>query len=376
MTEPEARPSPSLAKKIVFAAVLAILLAALLEAAAGKLMPESMDVARKILMGDEETYQIGLQNTIGHATQAYVNAPNYAHPENGPQHNADGYRGKAVTLEKPEGTLRILCLGGSTTYGTGVDRPEQAYPAVLEELLDADLPEGYADMEVMNGGLPWGTTAEALLHYHFRYRYYHPDVVVLNVGGNDAQGVAMPHYHPDASHWRRPMANLHALPKGWRWLARSRVLSLFVMEIFYRDFLEGGQFVIRSGEIPKAAWYRSGGRLAEHKKEIPLKELSYYQNLRALIEMVLDDGGRLLLVPFRAAPGDGYRGKSFELGQVIRNEGILKDLAAEYGLGYAPFPADVVGEDTWTDHCHLNAQGVRQKAAHLHDYLLPLLATP
>lgn len=40
---------------------------------------------------------------------------------------------------------------------------------------------------------------------------YQPDVVIINEGGNDAQGYTLPFYHPDNSNWRRPLVNLRAL---------------------------------------------------------------------------------------------------------------------------------------------------------------------
>ncbi|MEX2588755.1 MAG: hypothetical protein WD334_01035, partial [Chitinophagales bacterium] len=42
------------------------------------------------------------------------------------QHNIDGYRGNRIPVEKSE-KFRILCIGGSTTYGTGVLNPENTF---------------------------------------------------------------------------------------------------------------------------------------------------------------------------------------------------------------------------------------------------------
>ena len=256
---PATLPRPiSAARQRVFGAVLLVLLLGMVEWAARISLPANAVIGRRILLGRENANLVRMQNTIGQAYLLYASAPNYANERFGLQHNADGYRGKAVPLDKQPGVLRVLCLGGSTTYGGTVGRPEQAYPAVLEELLRADLPAAYTNVEVINGGLTWGTTAELLTHYHFKYHYYRPDLVIVNTGGNDAEGYTLPYYHPDNSNWRQPMVNLRPLPRAWRWLARSRLASLLMLNVFYADQLYGGQFVIPGGAKPAAPWFKPG----------------------------------------------------------------------------------------------------------------------
>ncbi|MEM8711684.1 MAG: hypothetical protein AAGG01_12080, partial [Planctomycetota bacterium] len=43
-------------------------------------------------------------------------------------HTPSGFRGVEVPLEKPEGGLRIACLGGSSTYGTGPSKDAFTWP--------------------------------------------------------------------------------------------------------------------------------------------------------------------------------------------------------------------------------------------------------
>src|SRR5688572_1482967 len=47
-----------------------------------------------------------------------------------------GFRGPTPGVPKPAGTLRVLCLGGSTTYGDGLEDGD-TYPVRLQELLAA-----------------------------------------------------------------------------------------------------------------------------------------------------------------------------------------------------------------------------------------------
>lgn len=347
------------------------------ELIAAGIMTPSCKIGRRILRGKENVQLVRTQNTIGQAYLLYICAPNYSHPLNGPQHNADGYRGKAVPLERRPGVLRVLCLGGSTTYGWAVPLPSQSYPAVLEELLRAKLPADYTDVEVINGGLPFATSAEILTHYHFKYHYYRPDIVVINEGGNDAQGYTLPYYHPDNSNWRQPMLNLRPLPKHWRWLAKSRFLSYIMLNVFYSDQFYGGQFSLREGAIPPAPWFKPQGQLLGDSVIIPDAQLSFSHNMEMLIREILFDGAKVLLAPFRTAPGIYEKlGKEYELSQVLRHEQIFLDFSRKYKVGFAPFPAATITFSNWVDHCHLNAAGESQKAGHIAAHVISLLAQP
>lgn len=364
--------SASRGKKRVFIFILILLLLALTEFIVKLVLPSDISTGRHILLGRENARQVRMQRSIAQPYLLYICAPNYNDGEFGMQHNEDGYRGPATPMDRIPGVYRILCLGGSTTYGGSVSRWEEAYPAVLEELLRVNLPPGFTDVEIINGGLLWATSAELLTHYHFKFHYYRPDLVIINEGGNDAQGYTLPYYHPDNSHWRQPMVNLRPLPQGWRWMAQSRLVSLAILNIFYSDQLKGGHFVIRQGAKPPAPWFKPGGRLTKKPREIPIEHLSFLHNIETLIHSIRKDGGRVLLVPFRANP-EGYKGKSFELSQIVRHEKIFVELAKKYSTGLAPFPASIISPGNWTDHCHLNSSGEREKATHIAEYVKPIL---
>jgi hypothetical protein len=90
----------------------------------------------------------------------------------------------APQLSEPEypDAIRILILGGSTTYGSRLER-NQTYPAALERLLNNRYP--YARFEVINAGVPWHTSMHSLLRYVALYATWKPDIVIVMHAFND-----------------------------------------------------------------------------------------------------------------------------------------------------------------------------------------------
>lgn len=77
----------------------------------------------------------------------YALTPGYDY--NGIRVNKLGFRGPEITAERSPGSLRIVAMGDSTTFGLyGHDCP---YPAQLQQGLDAMLPE--RKIEVVNAGV-------------------------------------------------------------------------------------------------------------------------------------------------------------------------------------------------------------------------------
>ena len=111
--------------------------------------------------------------------------------------NKWGFRGPEITLDKPSGTLRVLLLGGSTTYDTNTDG--ETWGDRLQELLAAANPDN--TVEVLNFGMnaasmPFHVTQFALLGVHFK-----PDLVIVYAGHNDLwSGLGLKGFKPDYSH--------------------------------------------------------------------------------------------------------------------------------------------------------------------------------
>jgi len=100
---------------------------------------------------------------------------------------AGEFRGKKVTWEKPDGVYRIVSLGGSSTFGWPyLDRPEVAYPAVLERLLNSRSHNPKVRYEVINAGIGGYSSYQGLAYFKERLWRLHPDMVTVCFGANDS----------------------------------------------------------------------------------------------------------------------------------------------------------------------------------------------
>lgn len=90
------------------------------------------------------------------------------------QINRDGYRGADILSPKPVGTLRILAVGDSFTFGVG-SPDDQTIPFLLEKDLKA---KGYS-VEVVNAGIGGEGTLQHYENIKRIHLKHQPDLVVL-----------------------------------------------------------------------------------------------------------------------------------------------------------------------------------------------------
>lgn len=109
--------------------------------------------------------------------------------------NSLGFRDREFAREKAPGRFRILGIGDSFTFGTGV-RLEDTYLARLQALLDAGGAAGH--YEVLNLGVMGFDTAHEVALLREVGLAFSPDLVILCYTLNDAQPVAPRSQRPPA----------------------------------------------------------------------------------------------------------------------------------------------------------------------------------
>jgi len=95
--------------------------------------------------------------------------------------NELGLRHGTMTIPKPIGTYRVLCLGSGATFGIGVDQQETS-SAQLGALLSS---RSQLKIEVINAGCPKAGPLTNVLRLRQRLLSLQPDLIVLNISPED-----------------------------------------------------------------------------------------------------------------------------------------------------------------------------------------------
>jgi lysophospholipase L1-like esterase len=109
----------------------------------------------------------------------YRLAPNLHVPQGGQmlRTNSMGFRDRDIAVKKPDGVVRVVCLGDSMTFGLGLIREEVPYPRQLERFLN----EGQSSprYEVLNAGISGYGTDQEVATLKKRILRLSPDVVTI-----------------------------------------------------------------------------------------------------------------------------------------------------------------------------------------------------
>jgi GDSL-like Lipase/Acylhydrolase family len=215
--------------------------------------------------------------------------------------NERGYRGPSFQVPKPPGVVRVVMLGGSSTYDpyamAGQDWPHRA-EAKLREM-------GFPQVEVINAGTPGHASWDSLGRLYAEIWMFEPDFVVICHGWNDI--VYFRWLSPDKS-----------LLRGYRpatELARSQVVDNPFM--YYRGtidrVLSNSQlyahlrwrfFEWRSGLLDEEGLFRLGTRTARKTGRYADTQDTYSEwgprqfelDLRLLVDAARDIGATPVLL--------------------------------------------------------------------------------
>ncbi len=102
--------------------------------------------------------------------------------------NSLGMREREISLRKAPGKKRILILGDSVAFGTGVEQTER-----FSDILGRDLGD---HVEVMNGAVAGYACDQEVLYFESFGRHLRPDIVVLTMTlNNDILGDMLDHLY-------------------------------------------------------------------------------------------------------------------------------------------------------------------------------------
>jgi lysophospholipase L1-like esterase len=176
--------------------------------------------------------------------------------------NSLGFRGPEITREKPPHTVRIACLGASTTFSAEASSNDEVWTKILQDKLQAAHPDVH--FEVINAGVPGYTSAENLKYLRSHVLEIDPDMVLYYEANNEivkdtralaiAKGIISPN-----SGRRSPL--VHTL---------SRVS--FAFDLIYKNLA----ILLRSHEKPQST-------LDEVPPQLPAHFLSNLDQMRQVL---------------------------------------------------------------------------------------------
>ncbi len=254
-----------------------------------------------------------------------------------------GFRGRDIVIPKPAGCTRIVCLGGSTTYGDGTD-DDHTYPVLLEKALRAARPG--KDIEVINAGVLSYTTAESLPNLAFRCLDFQPDIIVLYEGINDVRPRRYANFDNGYFHYRKvwdgSASGFEAGPKG---TDMEGGINCFIQRLRPADNGDEAENQARAGTT------------------------AFRNNLTSIAGIAAAHGIKVVMVSNVSDPGRYDLDPALVAG-IVENNGVVKDVAARQSALFIDMAAAYQGKDQFTDLIHMNDEGSLQMARLIADGML------
>tara|TARA_B100000768_G_C11281133_1_gene378670 strand:+ start:2122 stop:3222 length:1101 start_codon:yes stop_codon:yes gene_type:complete len=297
----------------------------------------------------------------------YWNNPNFLDADFGKQYDKYGYRSDEADISNKD-LVKILVLGGSTTnMWPYIKDKNKIWTSLLEQKLEQYLNK---NIVIINAGLPYGTSAEALAHYSMNAKYLKPNITIYHGGGNDTMPLLFPNYKTDYSHVRWSTTGLMLRPQFKVILEKSYFLKLLYSVIF-------------TGNVYNGSPDFQGLNLNEVDKRVLNTES---QAFRGNINMLAAENTRLgaltVFVGFLQAKKENLTKNRPDLigleNSLIlgaeKHDVIMKDIS-EYNSNVSFLKLDQSKfEDDWfQDNCHLNEAGEVEKAKQIFEFIKPLL---
>ena len=298
-----------------------------------------------------------------HPYLLYTNVPNFFGAGRR-QTNSLGYRNDEFAIQKDTGTIRILCLGGSTTLMWPYIRdPKDTWVAQLERRLQTI---SRKRVQVINAGLSYGTSAEALAGYVFRHRHLEPDIIIYHGGGNDVLPLFVDGYDPEYTHFRGHGNGLTPRPGERTFLAR-----LNIAKYLYARWLEPVATVYSTKPFWEVPPQDALERVTRQEPE------GFKRNVEYLVSQAKQAGSQIILFGFLQARKEnlaknarvfaGYE-EALVLG-LQKSYEVMAQVAHRHDIPFIIPPQDRFKDEWFQDNCHLTVEGETMKADILFDVL-------
>lgn len=287
--------------------------------------------------------------------------------------NSEGYRnGSKEFGPKQDGIVRILAIGGSTTYGWLLEDYRQSWPSQLEKILNQSFPN---KIEVINAGLPAGTSAESLIAFMLKDKYLEPDIVIFHNGGNDSVLLRFDEYYPDYRYYHS-VSGGHQLRPQERPLLENSYFIKYLYSLWFRRVRLDYKLETQSEDNITLEQM-----LTNTEKHDPV---GYRRNMSSMIEQTLSMNAVPIIFPFHLADKKIYSLVEKEYRYVekvheaavaglAKDKSVLRELAKKYNVPYYELGQNDIPLEYFVDHCHLKEEGDSIKANYMAQKLIPII---
>lgn len=176
------------------------------------------------------------------------------------QTNEHGFRDHPVTLPKPEGVFRIVCIGGSTTEEGNTS--DSTYPKLTERKLTERF--GPGRIEVINAGI-CGINSYSMRRRFNDYLALEPDLIIVYGEINDTAHMHFQFWLEMIPRWKKWLRHSYLLRRyaGFLLLPSKEELEHYLRDTTFRNFLamryaaqkQGAEMAWASFAYPKLKWY-------------------------------------------------------------------------------------------------------------------------
>ena len=301
---------------------------------------------------------------------------NYAPNPASPQVNDFGWRYGGGPKGK---RFRIFCSGGSTTWTDRATSPEKSYPAQLEKYLQQ---KGY-DVDVVNGGASYYTSAEELGTLQFRGIYTEPDLIIIHTGGNDIYPLmSSREYRPDYTHWRTVEDGYDNLSRNdlfrtvwtipsWTvrlWAIFSLKPDAMMRAMLSKEMTSAMKILVDTNDFSQ----RQPGGLEHNLRSMIAIAQAHHAKVITMLFHQHSNRYHLFLLPFLKEQPEQYARviERADLAVKMVND-TIRTVSEEMGVPVIPYTSfEPSREEFWVDHCHLNDGGAREKAMFIGNWLI------
>lgn len=328
-----------------------------------KYSPEAR-AAVDVTLGVRAAHTNSVLRYLPHPYFNYVGNPDYRDAAGRRVHHTMGIRATSADTSRaaPAETVRIVALGGSTTYGIFAEDPAMIWP----ELVGRHIAQSGLDVEVINAGLPNYTTFEMIGFAAMWLPELDADIVLLHTGFNDAFAVGFEDEGgADNRHFRHAWSH-RPLPRPVRIaMRRSYLLRALGTGWLQRSGHQvGDQTPAIQYPIPPDD---------EVRRNVAVATGRYFRrNLETLILLCRRAGSEPVLVNMPINPrfeetGHVYYEPVSEA--VIRNNGIMAEAAARHGLTLVDLYSRMRDPELYIDAAHVHPDGMVEKARLIYEAL-------